>query len=480
MAAGLVDHGMVLPVLDGLDEVDPLRADGTPDPEAPRARAVLEALNAYQDGREAGPLVLTCRTGHYDALAPVSRLIDAARITIAPISTHQAIAYLRARALDTPRWQPLVDHLETQPASPLATTLSTPWRLCLTATVYHRDGNPSELLHHADGHDLDQHLLARYVPATIANTRNPHRYQPEDVHRWLHHLTSHLSGSTTGTPATDLTLHHLWTLAGTTRVRITDIILTTLTLVLAPFVLASLLGSDDFGNSTETLIFFTAFSIVASIIAFRPTPRPNRLGITRGTFQGGFVVRFWARFKTWFGFGFAIGFTLIFTDELPGLSLHTIGYGLGTGIVLGIGSGLIGGFMGGLAGGFADGFKAWFRIWFTVGLVVSLGLSLAIEYGLVEGVGSGLGGEPGLGLSLGFWLGHIGGLAGGFMRGLAGEPSAVANPREIIRDDVFYGLLMGPMAGLLVLQSGFAILWPYPAGNGYGHRVIIGWCVDKR
>ncbi|MFF3632234.1 hypothetical protein ACFYXZ_34640, partial [Streptomyces sp. NPDC002164] len=35
-------------------------------------------------------------------------------------------------------------------------------------------------------------------------------------------------------------------------------------------------------------------------------------------------------------------------------------------------------------------------------------------------------------------------------------------------------------ADRLVLQSDFAILWPYPAGNGYGHRVIIGWCVDKR
>ncbi|GAA2356448.1 hypothetical protein GCM10010376_93990 [Streptomyces violaceusniger] len=22
-------------------------------------------------------------------------------------------------------------------------------------------------------------------------------------------------------------------------------------------------------------------------------------------------------------------------------------------------------------------------------------------------------------------------------------------------------------------------MWPYPAGNGYGHRVIFGWCVDK-
>ncbi|MFF8919112.1 hypothetical protein ACF08M_38920 [Streptomyces sp. NPDC015032] len=105
---------MVLPVLDGLDEMDPLRPDGTPNPEASRARAALKKLNEYQDGLEAGPLVLTCRTGHYDALAPTpainSRLIDAARVAIAPVDTHRAIDYLRNRILDTSRWQPLIGH----------------------------------------------------------------------------------------------------------------------------------------------------------------------------------------------------------------------------------------------------------------------------------------------------------------------------------------------------------------------------------
>jgi len=35
LAAGLVDQGMVLPVLDGMDEMDPVREDGTPDPQGP-------------------------------------------------------------------------------------------------------------------------------------------------------------------------------------------------------------------------------------------------------------------------------------------------------------------------------------------------------------------------------------------------------------------------------------------------------------
>ncbi|MET7312659.1 NACHT domain-containing protein [Streptomyces sp. NPDC005571] len=89
LAANIVGHGLVLPVLDGLDEMDPTQPDGTPDPDAPRARAALEQLNNYQDrnGLHPAPLILTCRTTHYDALPHTDTLIDAARITIAPVGT---------------------------------------------------------------------------------------------------------------------------------------------------------------------------------------------------------------------------------------------------------------------------------------------------------------------------------------------------------------------------------------------------------
>jgi hypothetical protein len=83
MAAGLVRHHLILPVLDGLDEMDPL-VNGSPDPAAPRATAVVRALNTYQHGRDAGPLILTCRTRHYDALTLHTGVLDAARIAVAP------------------------------------------------------------------------------------------------------------------------------------------------------------------------------------------------------------------------------------------------------------------------------------------------------------------------------------------------------------------------------------------------------------
>ncbi|WP_445528105.1 NACHT domain-containing protein [Streptomyces cyslabdanicus] len=279
LAAGLVDQGMVLPVLDGLDEMDPVRDDGTPDPQAPQALAVLEALDAYQEGLDAGPLVVTCRNQHYDALGPGLQLIDSARITIAPVNTQQAITYLRDRARDAPRWQPLLAYLQAWPTGPLAATLSTPWRLCLTATVYHRTGNPAELLHHPTADDLDQHLLARYIPAATANASNPHYYPPDQVHRWLHHLTHHLNGNTTVTNTTELTLHRLWPLAGRTRVRITDALLTTIstvtistvTLTAAAALIPFFLDYVGFGAVVAIV------AVTAGISAFFPPSNPKRL-----------------------------------------------------------------------------------------------------------------------------------------------------------------------------------------------------------
>lgn len=224
LAAGLVRHGLVLPILDGLDEMDPPGPDGTPDPAAPRATGVVRALNAYQQGRGAGPLILTCRTRHYDALAPHIQLLDAARIAIAPVGADDARAYLTDRALDAARWQPLLDHLVAHPGGALASVLSTPWRLCLTATVYQYDGDPAELLALPDADALDEHLLARYIPAATRTAPNPHRYTAQEVHRWLRHLTTHLEpvGTSQRAEATDIVLHELWPLGGPLRVRLTE------------------------------------------------------------------------------------------------------------------------------------------------------------------------------------------------------------------------------------------------------------------
>ncbi|GGT55023.1 hypothetical protein GCM10010271_68540 [Streptomyces kurssanovii] len=380
LAAGLVYQGLVLPVLDGLDEMDPLRDDETPDPDAPRARAVLEALNAYMNGGlDAGPLVLTCRTAHYDALAPTPRLTDAAHVSIAPVDTEHAITYLRTRTGNSPRWQPLLDQLHAQPTGPLATVLSTPWRLCLTATVYYSTGDPAELLNHPTAVDLDQHLLARYIPAATANTPNPFQYRPEDIHRWLHHLAHHLRGTTTGTPSIDITLHRLWPLAGPTRVRATDAALAAL---------ATAGATSTLGISTSTI---TAIALIAGAVAFFPPPaNPGRL--TRLRPRAGLA----APLRIGLGVGLAAGFVAVllavFVTGLGSLAGHGGARGLGL----------------------------------TVALTIGLGTGLLV------------------------------GLTAALTAGLTGEPTDVASPRGIIRDDIVCGLTVGLGVGFTVaLEVGF-------------------------
>ncbi|MDI5969753.1 NACHT domain-containing protein [Streptomyces sp. SL13] len=307
-AANLVSYRLILPVLDGLDEMDLPQADGTPAPEAPRARAALNALNAHQESGTPAPLVLTCRTLHYDALAAADTLIDAARIIITPVSTADAVAYLAYRGRDRVRWQPLLDHLPAHPASPLARLLSTPWRLCLTATVYSR-GNPTELLDHSTSADLDHHLLPRYIRATAtAAGANPHGYAPEDIHLALHHLAAHLAPTTPHTPArTDIVLHRLWPTAGRTRVRTADALLTTL-LFLPPLLLV-----PTTGNRWSFALICAAAVLTGFTAGMNRDTKPVRINAPQLVTRRG-VRRLASRLKT----SLPVGLTNWLADELRG------------------------------------------------------------------------------------------------------------------------------------------------------------------
>lgn len=243
-ARQLADHGLLLPVLDGLDEMDPgltsrdhtplLDAEGRefPNPWAPRARAALQQLDAYSAGRDAGPLVLTCRSTHYDVLAADDRLSDAARIEIDPVTPAEALHYLAERFGSRARWGTVLRHLGDHPDGTLAHSLDTPWRLSLVATVYQRDGDPGELLGHATPQELDEHLLGRLIAATHALNPPDRGYTPEQIHTWLSVLARHLStpgtdrrgrpGPATAAARTDIHLHELWPTGGARRVAWAD------------------------------------------------------------------------------------------------------------------------------------------------------------------------------------------------------------------------------------------------------------------
>ena len=213
LAAALVDADLILPVLDGFDEI----AEGL------RCEA-LAALNGASL-----PLVLTSRYGEFaeavhSAGAP---LVWAAGIELTDLTLDDLAAYLprTARSIapgdgegerrgDTAvAWDLVMEELwkqETPASVNLARVLSTPLMVALARTMYSDapDRDPAELLDPAQfsgESSLEEHLLAGFVP-TVYRRRAPERAtgddrrrhrnrDPEQARRWLGYLAHHLGQS---------------------------------------------------------------------------------------------------------------------------------------------------------------------------------------------------------------------------------------------------------------------------------------------
>ncbi|WP_237519902.1 hypothetical protein [Streptomyces sp. HUCO-GS316] len=461
-AAQLVDHDLVLPVLDGLDEMDSgltdadgepiLDPDGRPlpDPAAPRAHAALDALNIYSRGRVAGPVVLTCRTSHYVVLADDDQLADAAQVLVEPVRADAAVAYLAQRSGHATRWQPLLDHLRAEPSGVLAQSLSTPWRLSLAATVYHRVGDPTSLAGLPTTVALDHHLLAGLIPAAVALHPPKYGYNPTSVHTWLARIARHLHQATPapvssgGGALTEIHLHQLWPLAGGLLVRIVDAVLAIL------FVLACaglLLTQISMSPSLHACLGGAGFAVVGAFtilralsphvgppvrVHFRPLlgPRGRRrlVRVLLMTLAGGLAGGMAIGIATGATYGLAAGLayavaaalaaglsrqTDTSSDEEPGFSnpcrllWQDLTVGIATGLIAGMATGLTIGLTYGVAGGLAGGI--------TAGLsgALAVGPSAGLMYGLAAGLATGLATSLVTGLTTGLTLGLSGGLVGG-------------------------------------------------------------------
>ncbi|MER5635904.1 helix-turn-helix domain-containing protein [Kitasatospora sp. NPDC002227] len=195
LAAALVDADLVLPVLDGFDEI----AEGL------RHRA-LEQLNETST-----PLVLTSRCEEFEAAvqAACSPLVLAAGIELADLTVPDLAAYL-PRTVRTagsqvgPRWAPVLDALSPGRIAEhanLAEVLTTPLMVGLARTMYSDDPgqDPAELLdaeRFATVRSLEEHLLAGFLPA-VYRPRPPQpgrrTWEAARARHWLGHLAHHLA-----------------------------------------------------------------------------------------------------------------------------------------------------------------------------------------------------------------------------------------------------------------------------------------------
>jgi hypothetical protein len=240
VAATLVKQGWILPILDGLDEMD------LDDTVPRRAAAVIRVVNHPSAGG-VRPVVITCRTNRYQQLSGRSEFAgkassverettsiadqrevvqDATVVGVEPLTAPSVLDYLTYRFPDPadpsriePRWRPIAERLTANNggSDPLAATLSSPLRLFLAVTAYrHPTSTPAELTRLVTAAQLDEHLFARLIPAVLEQHPPVGRqYAVPQVTRWLTTLARHLAwqGKRGGSP-TDLRLDQLWPAAG--------------------------------------------------------------------------------------------------------------------------------------------------------------------------------------------------------------------------------------------------------------------------
>ncbi len=189
----LFAQGLLLPVLDGLDEI----------PESARRGAIRGINQAISTDR---PVVVTCRAVEYEELirGGAPRLRRAPVVEVLPVLPADVIGYLGD--LDWPDgvdWDGVFDRLRAEPPGPVAEALSTPLMVTTARLVYRRGGrDPAELLdeerfdcqYAVEDHLTHQVVEAAYAPdpgvPESAQVRG--RWSPEQARRWLTFLACYL------------------------------------------------------------------------------------------------------------------------------------------------------------------------------------------------------------------------------------------------------------------------------------------------
>jgi len=199
-AAALIAAGLVLPVLDGLDEI----------PEDVRGSAISRINDMLQPGER---VVATCRSQQYwDVVRPRSgvevTLRAAAAVELRPLDAETVRSYLcddaggpAARA----RWEPVLTALGTE--APAGLALSTPLMVGLARSIYNpRPGepirelrDPAELCnpHLADQAAVESLLFDAFIPAAYRHER-PGRWTAQEIDTWLVFLARHLETTIDG------------------------------------------------------------------------------------------------------------------------------------------------------------------------------------------------------------------------------------------------------------------------------------------
>ncbi|MFE6406663.1 NACHT domain-containing protein [Streptomyces sp. NPDC057837] len=181
LAHELLDAGLILPVLDGFDEI----------PRAAHA-AALRSLNSELDARL--PVLLTCRTAAWaDAVLRGGVLTAADVVELRPLDFAAARTYLTRTARHGSAWAPALEAPQPQ----LVRALRTPLTVTLARAVYEDPSRDPAELNDAGrfptADHIEEHLLEAFLPAAFSGPGT--RWHPQAAQRWLTRLARDLPGS---------------------------------------------------------------------------------------------------------------------------------------------------------------------------------------------------------------------------------------------------------------------------------------------
>jgi hypothetical protein len=420
VARALVESQRIVPIIDGLDEMDAL---------GERPRHGIGAVECFNRPEWATyPLVVTCRREAYEKIQANrdgAGIASSTVLGLKPLPTTEIIKHVQNRIKDqgagagyARSLEAMVKRLEADPSGALGVTLQTPWMLTL-ALSYLRDVDPSDavrLIQSESQEAITDQLFAAQIPAACAHQpghSDEWRYSESDVQHWTRAFAEFVSQVDNGQRRTEVSLDQLWSLAGerrTLRTHQLAVGLTTgLAVGLAYAQVFGLMFGQAFGLAVG-LAFGLAFGLGvghAGGLAFGlllgladaprgfVSPRPSRVYLRthrknelRTRMMAG--VRAGVRVGLWFGL----------TAGVP------------TGVVAGVAAGVAAGVPNGVAYGLVAGLAvgvlyipARFRTPQEANKVIHDDLVAGLSFGLVVGVsiglGAGMGAAPSFGLAAG-------------------------------------------------------------------------------
>ncbi|SCG51854.1 NACHT domain-containing protein [Micromonospora halophytica] len=202
-AAALVHAGLILPILDGFDEINP---------------GLHEQAMRQLNKTTRLPLILISRRDEYKrAVKRTDVLSRAEGIMLDDLELRTVAEYLPRTTnrlvpgTENGIWQPVLTRLGEQPDDPAAAmlrqVLRTPLMVFLARAIYSDTppNDPAELLdtqRFPTQEAVEEHLVAAYVPSAYhKQSTSGQNWHPDRAQRWLAHLAAHLETQ----KATDLT-----------------------------------------------------------------------------------------------------------------------------------------------------------------------------------------------------------------------------------------------------------------------------------